>query len=218
VGSTAQVVPLVRIDAPEVSRIGACNTVLFSDSRAAGHNTDHSGFLAAYRGVFAGREPGTVAMAGAGGVGKAIAFALADLGCPCLRLYDSQGGRAAALAHSLDAADPSMVVEVCGSIGEAAEGADGLVNCTPLGMTGYPGTALPAALMATAKWAFDAVYTPVETEFLKDARAAGLLVMSGYELYFHQGVDAFRLFTGREVDQMALRDVLAGLETERAHP
>jgi shikimate dehydrogenase len=210
-----QVVPLVRIDAPEVSRIGACNTVLFSGSHASGYNTDHSGFIAAYRSVLAGREPGTVAMAGAGGVGKAAAFALAALGCPRLRLYDPDKGRATALARSVDAADSGMAVEVCGSIEEAADGADGLINSTPLGMTGHPGTAVPAALMNTAQWAFDAVYTPVETEFLKDARAAGLQVMSGYELYFHQGVDAFRLFTGREVDQTALRDILARRETER---
>jgi len=213
-----QVVPLVRIDADEVSRIGACNTVLFPGGRAVGFNTDHSGFVAAYRSVFGGRSPGTVAMAGAGGVGKAIAFALAALRCPRLRLYDPHQSRATALARSIGAADTAMAVEVCGTIGNATDGADGLVNCTPLGMAGQPGTAVPAALMDGATWAFDAVYTPVQTEFLNDARAAGLEVMSGYELYFHQGVNAFRLFTGRQVDQTALRDVLTMRETERAQP
>jgi shikimate dehydrogenase len=212
------VVPLVRIDAPEVERIGACNTVLFAGGRAEGYNTDWSGFVAAYRSVFGERETGTVAMAGAGGVGKAIAFALAALRCPRLRLYDPQQSRATALARSLGGADTGMAVEVCGSVADAADGADGLVNCTPLGMAGQPGTAMPAALMGTAAWAFDAVYTPVETEFLKDARAASLEVMSGYELYFHQGVDAFRLFTGKDVDQGRLRAVLARRETEKAHP
>ncbi len=210
-----RVMPLLRIDAPEVSRIGACNTVLFSGSHAAGYNTDHSGFVAAYRSVLPEVEPGTVAMAGAGGVGKAIAFALAELGSPRLRLYDPHRDRALALAWSIRAAATGMVVDVCAGIAEAASGVDGLINCTPLGMAGHPGTAVPASLMPTAKWAFDAVYTPVETLFLQDARASGLEVMSGYELYFHQGVDAFRLFTGKTVDQMALRHVLAKRETER---
>jgi shikimate dehydrogenase len=111
-----------------------------------------------------------------------------------------------------------MAVEVCGTVSEAARGADGLINCTPLGMAGHPGTAVPAALMVGKTWAFDAVYTPVETAFLKAARTAGLAVMSGYELYFHQGVDAFRLFTGRSVDQAALRNLLAAHEIERAPP
>lgn len=211
-----KVVPLVRIGAPEVARIGACNTVLFSGSGAHGHNTDHSGFVAAYRGVFGDRGPGPVAMAGAGGVGKAVAFALAALRCPRLRLYDPLSARATALARSVEAAATDMAVEVCDSMTEAADGADGLINCTPLGMAGHPGTAVPPGLMESAAWAFDAVYTPVETPFIEDARAAGLEVMSGYELYFHQGVDAFRLFTGRDVDLGRLRDVLA--QTEGARP
>ena len=211
-----QVVPLVRINDPLVARIGACNTVLFSGPTPAGYNTDHSGFAAAYRGGFGTKEPGTVAMAGAGGVGKAIAFALTALEARQLRLFDPHHARAAALARAIDAAATGMAVEVCSDIAQAVSGADGLINCTPLGMTGQPGSAVPASLMATARWAFDAVYTPVETEFLKDARAAGIEVMSGYELFFHQGVHAFRLFTGREVDQQALRDALAELKSERA--
>ena len=44
-------------------------------------------------------------------------------------------------------------------------------------------------------------------------------MMSGYELFFHQGVDAFRIFTGREVDQAALRAALARAhETEEIAP
>ena len=213
-----QVVPLASIDSPEVRRIGACNTVLFKGSRASGFNTDHSGFLAAYRDAFGWRDPGTVAMAGAGGVGRAIAFALAELGCRRLRLYDLLRDQALALAWSIREGANGMAVEVCTSVGEAVSGAQGLINCTPLGMTGNAGTAVPAVYMERAAWAFDAVYTPVETRFLKDARAAGLEVMSGYELYFHQGVDAFRLFTGRDVDQAALREVLGRLETEPAQP
>ena len=210
-----RVVPLLRIDDPEASRIGACNSVLFSHSGARGYNTDCTGFVSAYRGVFAGRAPGMVAMAGAGGVGKAVAFGLARLGCTRLRLYDPDRPRATALARSLETADAGLVAEVCASMGEAASGADGLINCTPLGMAGHPGSAVPAALMPGRNWAFDAVYTPVETEFLKQARAAGLAVMSGHELYFHQGVDAFRLFTGRDVDQPALRNILAAHELAR---
>ncbi len=45
----------------------------------------------------------------------------------------------------------------------------------------------------------------MNTEFLLAAKAAGLSIMSGYELFFFQGVDAFHLFTGQDVDQAALR-------------
>jgi shikimate dehydrogenase len=76
-------------------------------------------------------------------------------------------------------------------------------------MVGKGGNAFPAAVLPGKRWAFDAVYTPIDTPFLVEARAAGIAAMSGYELFFHQGVDAFRLFTGREVDAAALRQALA---------
>src|SRR5690606_31618021 len=132
--------------------------------------------------------------------GRAIGFALAALGAVELRLFDGDAAKAEVLARTLGAVTPVMRVAVAASIAEAASGADGLVNGTPLGMVGHPGTAIPKPLTAGRRWAFDAVYTPVETEFLQDARAAGLEIMSGYELFFHQGIDAFRIFTGREVD------------------
>ena len=124
-------------------------------------------------------------MAGAGGVGKAIGFALASLGAAELpgTVFDH-------VRNKVDA------------------GFEDLGTQTLKNMVGHGGTAIPKPLTAGRRWAFDAVYTPVETEFLQDARAAGLEVMSGYELFFHQGIDAFRIFTGRDVDQAELRAAL----------
>jgi shikimate dehydrogenase len=78
----------------------------------------------------------------------------------------------------------------------------------------HPGTAIPKAAIGTQVWAFDAVYTPLETQFLRDAAQAGLAVLSGYELFFYQGVDAFELFAGVQVDEGALR---AALSQARPH-
>jgi shikimate dehydrogenase len=85
-------------------------------------------------------------------------------------------------------------------------------------MTGYPGTAVEGALMHGASWAFDSVYTPVDTLFLRDAAQAGLAIMSGYELFFHQGIDAFRHFTGIDVDADELRRALREGHLEAARP
>ncbi|WP_088347127.1 MULTISPECIES: shikimate dehydrogenase [Rhodomicrobium] len=195
-----------RLDVADatVRALGACNTVLFGTGAPFGANTDYSGFKTAFAETFGGAAPGVVAMAGAGGVGKAIGFALAELGASEIRVFDREAARSAALRKTLSGT-ASLKVHVAEAIEEAAEGADGLVNCTPLGMTGYPGTAIPRHVLAGRSWAFDAVYTPVETEFLRDAQGAGLATMSGYELFFYQGVDAFRIFTGLDVNQQALR-------------
>lgn len=204
----------LEIEDPAVRALGACNLAVFGKGRPAGGNTDYSGFKSAFTETFGQVSPGVVAISGAGGVGKAIGFALADLGAPEIRLFDRDHAKAMALRDSLANIAPHLKVHVAASIKEAAENADGLVNATPLGMTGYPGTAIPRHAIARQNWAFDAVYTPVATTFLRDATAAGLATMSGYELFFHQGVDAFRIFTGREVDQEALRTALTAARGE----
>lgn len=203
-----KVVPFLQIDDPRVAAIGACNTVLFEADKARGFNTDYSGVAAAFRAAYPGSRPGIVAMAGAGGVGKAIGFALADLGASDLRLFDHDLLKAERLKSALTNVAPEMVVSIAETIEEAVVGADGLINCTPLGMIGHPGTAFPRSLIGSQHWAFDAVYTPVDTEFLQEAQSRGLETISGYELFFHQGVDAFQIFTSQEVNSTALREKL----------
>jgi shikimate dehydrogenase len=202
----------VTVDDPLVRAIGAVNTVVFPDDSQGhpkGYNTDHSGFVAAYRGARGDAAPGPVCMIGAGGVGKAVAFGLVALGTGELRIVERDLARAEALARALAEAAPEMRVSVGANAPEAAPGAAGLINCTPIGMVGHDGTPLAREHMAGAEWAFDAVYTPVDTAFLSDAAAEGLAIVSGYELFFHQGVDAWALFSGRPVDPEALRAALA---------
>lgn len=192
------VVSRVRVEDPAIRRLGAVNTVVFGAEGPRGFNTDYSGFAAAYRARYGARAPGKVALIGTGGVGRAIAFALAGLGAGELRLLDRDQGKATALAEAL--AGPGAPRIVFAATAEAAlAGADGVVNATPVGMVGNEGTPVPAALWPGRAWAFDAVYTPVETRFKREAEAAGVDVLSGYELFFHQGVDAFEVFAGRPV-------------------
>ena len=201
----------VRVDDPLVRGIGAVNTVVFEPDGPRGFNTDYSGFVAAYRGLRGETPPGVTLMIGTGGVGRAVAFGLLALGVGTLRLVDRDRAKAEALAIDLRAAAPGTEIEVWDTAEAAAKGAGGLINCTPVGMVGYDGTPLPAPAMAGAKWAFDAVYTPVDTQFLGDAAAAGALILSGYELFFFQGVHASEIFLGRSMDQARLRaDLLKG--------
>lgn len=190
-----------------VQRIGACNTLLFADP-LIGHNTDYTGFQRAFRQAFGCRRPGRVAIAGAGGVGKAIAFALADLGASSLAIFDGDQDKAVRLTTAVRADAPGTPTRAAVSIADAVDGADGFVNATPLGMHGHPGTAIDAHLLPANGWAFDAVYTPVHTEFFEAALRAGLDVMSGYELFLHQGIDAFRIFTGHQPDVDEVRRAL----------
>jgi shikimate dehydrogenase len=203
-----RVVSKVRIDDPLVQALAAVNTVVFASGGPTGHNTDYSGFMAAYRGTAGDAAPGPVCMVGAGGVGKAVAFALMGLGLKELRLVERDLPKAEALAAALKAEDQTLDVMVTADPAAAAAGASGVINCTPVGMVGYGGTPLPRELMAGASWAFDAVYTPVDTQFLKDAEATGLTIISGYELFFYQGLHAWEIFSGRPIDEASLRRAL----------
>lgn len=201
----------VTIDDPQVRRIGAVNTVVFTDQGPLGYNTDYSGFIAAYRTVRGTTAPGPTALAGAGGVGRAIAFALLTLGASKIRLLDCQPSKANALAADLRAASPDTEIVVETTPEDLGQDASGLINCTPVGMVGYSGTAIPRSAMTQADWVFDAVYTPVETQFLQDAAALKLQIVSGYELFFFQGVNAWEYFSGLTLDQGRLRaDLLKG--------
>ena len=147
-------------------------------------------------------------------MGKAVAFALARLGAKSLRLYDTNKLKAKELASAVTANYSTLDVQLAATVEQASDCADGLVNCSPLGMVGSPGSAFPRTTFGGRHWAFDAVYTPIDTQFLVEARAAGLSIMSGYELYLYQGIGAFRCFTGQEIDPTALREALAKSDPE----
>ena len=198
----------VEIENPLVRSMGAVNLVRFDQDGPRGFNTDHSGFLAAFRSKFVTEMPGAVCQIGAGGAGRAIGFALAELGAAAIRLVDVERSRARALAGALRSTYPGLDAAAAASLDEAAAGACGLVNCSPVGMAGHDGTPVPRPLMQGAAWVFDAVYTPVRTRFLADAEASGLDTLSGYELFFHQGADGFEIFLGEAIDRTRLRQAL----------
>ncbi len=199
---------MVRIDDPLVRAIGAVNTVLFEGDGPQGQNTDYTGFIAGYRGTRGRAQPGIACLIGTGGVGRALAFALLALEAKEIRLVDRDQGKAEALAADLRQVPGAPEITVFADAEAAARGAQGLLNGTPVGMVGYGGTPLARAAMEGAEWVFDAVYTPVETEFLQDANAQGLALISGYELFFFQGVHAWKHFTGLSLDEGRLRQEL----------
>src|SRR3984893_9141619 len=83
------VVGLLDELSPGAAQIGAVNTVVVRDGMLIGHNTDTTGFARAVTHLVTASAHGPVALIGAGGVGKAIAFALAGLGVAELRIFDS---------------------------------------------------------------------------------------------------------------------------------
>jgi shikimate dehydrogenase len=111
-----------------------------------------------------------VALIGAGGVGKAIAFALVRLGVNELRILDASSAKAETLAGLLR---DDATVSVTDNIEAALRGAVGLVNGTPVGMLPNRGSPVPERLLHGGLWVADAIYSPLWTPLLNAAKASG---------------------------------------------
>ena len=187
------------------ARIGAVNTVDFS-GMPTGHNTDAVGAtwaLSHHDVSLAGRA----VVVGAGGAGRAVAFGLADEGMTvdianrtASRAHDLAGEVPHATGHGLDAL-PGLVAD-----------ADVLVNCTSVGMgegdERPDETPVPAGALHGDLAVLDAVYSPLETRLLREARAAGATTVDGAWMLLYQGVAAFELWTGREAPVAAMNGAL----------
>jgi len=184
---------------PAHERIGSYNTLLFRGHQILGANTDYSGFIRAYLNKFGNRPPGQVFLCGAGGVGRAVAMGLKALGCKKIAIFDTVLSQAESLAGLLESEAVSVTLVTEQTMATSVVNADGLVNCTALGMYHTPGSAIDLALVSKQQWAFDAVYTPLDTLFMTHCQQSGIQCLSGFDLWFFQGLDAFRLFTGMEI-------------------
>ncbi|MBB4262739.1 MULTISPECIES: shikimate dehydrogenase [unclassified Bradyrhizobium] len=203
------VVPLLDELAPAAATMAAVNTVVVRDGRLIGHNTDTTGFARAVAPLLAS-SGNAVAVIGTGGVGKAIAFALASLKVTDLRIFDSEPARAEKLAALLARHGGARVAT---SVEDALRGATGLVNGTPVGMLPNRDIPVPASLLRENLWVADAVYSPLITPLLAAAQAKGARIMTGRELAIYQAADAFELFTGlapsTEIMGQAFDEVMA---------
>lgn len=200
--------------------LGAVNTVVVDNGRLIGHNTDHSGFLTALRCGLPGATLDRVALAGAGGAGSAVAYALAAAGTTDLRIADVDSERAADVCARVSSAFPSTrtTVLTIGDIAANLATCDGVVNASPIGMVGHPGTPFDPAALHSDLWVADIVYRPMQTELLSAAITLGCKVLDGGQMLVAQASDTFTLLTGTAADtdrmRSHLRDMLA--ETARA--
>jgi shikimate dehydrogenase len=183
--------------AADARQIGAVNTVTIDrDGTTTGYNTDRIGFRRSFEEKFgcdavAGK---TAIMVGAGGAGRAVAFALCDLGVATLLVSDKNAAQQVSPRRSrptstgpLPGRDrPRVGIGDGGPPGQCHAGRDDGLS-RPAGRHRHdPGPSLGS----------DVIYTPLETDLLKAARAKGARAMGGAGMCVHQAVEAFRLFTG----------------------
>jgi shikimate dehydrogenase len=199
------VIPLLTELSPDARAIGAVNTVLLRDGQRIGNNTDWYGFAESFRQGLSDVSLDRVVQLGAGGAGSAVAYAAAKLGVKQLTIFDIDAARANALAAQICAQFGAGRAVAGTGLEEAIAAADGLINTTPIGMVGHPGTPIAPALLRASLWVAEVIYFPLETELLRTARDKGCRVLDGGGMAVYQAVEAFRLFTGIPADAARMR-------------
>ena len=199
---------------PSAERIGAVNTVVVGeDGRLTGRNTDGIGFTdsLAEKIDVTTLSGGTALILGAGGASRAIAVALSDLGLKKIIICNRSEARAEALAGHIG--DRAMAAP-WDRRSSLLEGADILVNCTSLGMTGQPPLDISLGGLKKTAIVSDIVYVPLETDLLKRARQRGNIAIDGLGMLLHQAKAGFEAWFGvtPDVDAGLRQHVLAGLK------
>lgn len=179
--------------------VGAVNTIVVEEGgELRGYNTDAAAALKPLRGAVELRGA-RVALLGAGGAARALLWGLREGGArTTVYARDVRKARDVAQGFGADAA----------ALGGASFGGHDLViNATPLGTKGrHEGeTAATAERLLGARVAYDLVYNPSETRFLREARAAGCRTIGGLAMLVAQAAEQFTLWTGLEAPLDVMR-------------
>jgi quinate/shikimate dehydrogenase (NAD+) len=205
------VVPLLDELSEDAADLEAVNTVLFRDGRLLGRNTDWSGYSRAFQAELPDAVSDRTVLLGAGGAGVAVAYGLLRQGAQHVAVHDTDADRLSRCTERLARRFGPERVSDAQDLAEALEHAGGLVNATPVGMHGHPGSALPADLLRSDLWVSDVVYFPLETELVTTARSRGCRVLPGGGMAVQQAVGAFEHFTGRSPDASRMMQHFAEL-------
>lgn len=175
--------------------------------RSTGFNTDADAIGRSLREDLRMTLPGSsVLLLGAGGAGRVAALKLAAEGVSSLFLANRTAAKANEVAEAIRQRHPEVTV----SVGYPRKPIDLVVNATSLGLKS--GDPLPydqsAFSPSRAGAAYDMIYRPSETPFLKLARAAGCRAANGLGMLLRQGVRALELWSGLPAPVAIMRQAL----------
>jgi len=194
---------------PTATAIGAVNTIVIKDHALHGYNTDAQGFIKPLAQKFGELRGARCAVIGAGGAASAALWALAQAGAKAT-LFARNAVKGSVLAERFDAGSMKLEEARCDRY-------DVVINATPLGTRGpfENETPVTAQQLRGARLAYDLVYNPTETKFLREAREAGCETLGGLSMLVAQAVEQFSFWTGAVAPEDEMRDAAqGGLERE----
>ncbi len=196
---------------PAAQVIGAVNTIVNEEGKLTGHITDGTGFIDNLRDHGVEIKGKKIIVAGSGGAATAIQVQAALDGAREVVIFKRQKNdalfkKAHALADKIKRIVPECIVTVydiedSAKMTEEMKSCDIFANATSVGMKPEESKSVVKDLSAfhPGLVVADAVYNPLETKLLKDAKAAGCTCVNGKGMLLWQGVAAFKLFTGHDM-------------------
>ena len=199
---------LDRMD-ESASMIGAVNTVENNNGVLKGYNTDMDGFLEPLRKRGTPVRGARALLLGAGGAARAIIAGLAREKAESLvianRTLQSASEAAEFSASAGLDARPARLADVTRSAGEY----DIIINATSVGLQGEP-SPISMEGAGDGTTAYDIVYMPMNTDFVKKAKDAGARIVYGYEMLLGQAARSFEIWHKTEAPYSAMKRALLG--------
>lgn len=183
-------------------RVGVVNTIDLGEHPPKGYNYDLSGALRAFEHHGVDLNGARVVVVGAGGAARALAYGSESAGAEVVI-----ANRTVENAHELAQTVPGASGYGLGDLPSLMTDADVVANATSVGLESDE-SAVPADAWHSELVAFDAVYRPLETRFLRDAAAANARTIDGAWMLLFQGIEAFEMWTGIDAPVDVMNEAL----------
>ncbi len=146
-----------------------------------GHNSDVIGFTRSLEPLTKGKHTKALIL-GTGGVSKAVAYSLTQMGIEYIFVSRKASEKAIAYEQLTDKIMRTHTL---------------IINCTPLGMVGHgidQCPAIPYEQLNESHLLYDIVYNPENTLFLQKGAAQGAATKSGYEMWYLQALASWEIW------------------------
>lgn len=176
-----QVIPFLDELSKKAALIGAVNTIKFTKKgKLKGYNTDYYGFKKSLKPLLESHHKKALIL-GTGGASKGVAFALDELNIPYI--FVSREAKENIIDYNLINATTFDNFQI-------------IINCTPVGTSPNIEACpdLPYAFFTEKHIAYDLIYNPAETQFLKNAKEKGAIVKNGYDMLIFQAEKAWKIW------------------------
>ena len=196
--------------------IGAVNTVKNEGGVLKGYNTDGRGFVKAITDRNIHLEGKSAIILGCGGACRSIAIEMASNGIKKIDIRNRSIENAEKIAKRVGTVFGTEVVYSSMAVSkEDLEEYDFLINTTPIGMESDECPIDEDVKVSSDIVVYDIVYKPHRTNLIKWAEKNNLRVIHGIDMLINQGIEAFEIWTGKNVDSKDAEILKEMFQSER---